>query len=162
MKKLGTIILLGSLAVAGMSMAQADEDFRGHVRQHGMACHHERGDSAWGDRVERMQAYLNLSESQMKQIGEIVAKSSTDSQALRKSQQVNRQQLWALLQTDNPDEAKIHTLAQDQGRIRTDMIVLHSKLRVAINHVLTPEQRQKLQTRSGARPHHDDSPDTQS
>lgn len=162
MNKLVTTLLAGSLAFTGINLAQADEATGGPGHQHAMACQHGRADYERGDRLERMQRHLNLSEAQVKQIGDIFAKASADSQPLRQTMRETRQQLRTLMQADNPEEAKIRTLAESQGRVQADLIVLRSKTHAAINQVLTPEQRQKMQAGFRRHQHHDVDTDSQS
>lgn len=162
MNKFVTTLLAGSLAFTGINLAQADEATGGPGHHHAMACQHGRADHERGDRLERMKQQLNLSDAQEKQIGELFAKSSTDSQALRQSMHETRQQLRTLMQSDNPEEAKIRMLAEAQGRTQADLIMLRSKTHAAIKQVLTPEQRQKMQARFRMHQHHAVDTDSQS
>lgn len=156
MNKYVSAILVGSLVLPGFALAENEQVTQGYTHHHEKGCQHERGMRDGSERLQRMQEHLGLNEQQVKQIGDIIATSKSERQALRKASKDVRQKLQAVLQSEQPDQAQIRKLADEQGRIKADMIVLHSKQRTAINQVLTPEQRQKMQSHFKQRGNHGD------
>ena len=57
----------------------------------------------------------------------------------------NRKQLRTVMNRGTYDEAKVQQLAQAQGNLKAEMIVLRTKTQSQIRNVLTDQQREQLQ-----------------
>ena len=136
MNKLLTTLLVSSLALGGMTLANADSEYYGKGEHKGKYC--QKG------RIERMAEKLDLSESQLKQVREIQEKYRPEKQALRDKMKSSRQQLREVMQVENIDQAKVRKLAQQLGDLKAEKIVLRSQIRSEMNKVLSKEQREKM------------------
>jgi Spy/CpxP family protein refolding chaperone len=110
---------------------------------HGMGFGHRGMDS--DSRIDRMAERLGLTTVQRDKVRAIVDKSRPQSRALRDKLSESRKQLRTLIQQGTAKESEIRKLADNQGKLIADKIVLRSKMQGEINAVLTPEQREKLQ-----------------
>ena len=99
----------------------------------------------FGMRIERMAKKLDFSESQLKQAREIQAKYQPQMQTLYDKKKATRQELRAVMHADNIDQAAVKKLAQQQGDLNAQKIILRSQMRTEINKVLTAEQRTKME-----------------
>jgi Spy/CpxP family protein refolding chaperone len=148
--------LTGSVA-AGVALANPRGDVEGCGRgQHAMGSGRHHGDHE--SRMERMADVLGLTKEQRDAVRAIVDKSRPQKRALRDTLRENRRQLRALMQAGTPSESEVRKIADAQGRVMADMIVLRTKTRAEINAVLTQEQREKIQNMRKWRRHEKSSP----
>jgi len=140
-------LLAGSLAVGGAALARppGGPGDCGGIPHAGMRAGH--GDPA--ARLERMADRLGLTQQQRDSVRGIVDRYRPQTRQLSDRMRDNRQQLRTAMREAQPDAAQVQKLAQAQGDLVAERIVLHSKMRAEIDQVLTPEQRQQLQNRRG-------------
>ena len=101
--------------------------------------------------IEHMSASLNLTKEQRDAMYAIVDKSRPQTRELRDRLADTHKQLRALMRQGTPKESEVRELADAQGKAIADMIVLRTKVRTEINHVLTDAQRQQMQQWRGHR-----------
>ena len=145
MNKLITTLLVSSLAMGGIAVAHADSEHSGKSEHHGKHCKKGKMGNKFGMRIERMAKKLDFSESQLKQAREIQAKYQPQMQTLYDKKKATRQELRAVMHADNIDQAAVKKLAQQQGDLNAQKIILRSQMRTEINKVLTAEQRTKME-----------------
>lgn len=145
--------IIGSLAVALPVFAKPGEGHRdcGGATAMGPGMH---GDPE--ARIKRMTQELGLSSTQHDAVRAIIAKNRPSLRELRERLAGNHKQLRALTAQGDADAAQVRQLADAQGRAMADMIVLHTQMQMAIDKVLTPEQREKMHKRPESHGMHDD------
>lgn len=106
-----------------------------------------KGDRRHGHRgeggIEHMAERLNLTAEQRGAIREIVDRQRPQMRELRDKMRANREQLQALGQGGALDETELRRLADAQGQLMAEMIVLRAKTRSEISAVLSEEQRRQ-------------------
>jgi Spy/CpxP family protein refolding chaperone len=95
--------------------------------------------------IDRMAERLDLTTEQRDKVRAIVDKSRPQQRALRDKLSESRKQLRTLIQQGTAKESEVRKLADNQGKLIADKIVLRSKLQGEIYAVLTPVQREKMQ-----------------
>ncbi len=116
---------------------------------HQMGPGHKHGGRAFN--VDRMAERLNLTDDQRAQIEAIMEESRQQMSNQRDKMQENREQLRALMQQSPLNEAQVRKVADAQGDLKADMIVLRAQKRAKINTVLTDDQRAQLEEMRGKR-----------
>ncbi len=155
MRELSRKILVGALvagslatgAVCAGAPAVAGEGYQGA---------HAKGYGRHGNpqaHMERMAERLNLTAEQRTAMREIFDRTRPQMGELRDKLADNRQQLRTLGQGTTVDEAQVRRLADAQGQLMAEMIVLRTKMRSEINAILTEEQRQQLKELGERRGH---------
>lgn len=137
--------LLGASAVG--TYAYAGQGHAGPCQgaKHEWSHHHgHRGFDGHG--MHRLLHKLDLTDQQRSQVRDIMQKSRPQYQTLRTQMRDNQRRLMQI----NPDDPNytnvVSQVAQANGQVVTQMIQLRSQERADIYKVLTPEQKQKLQT----------------
>jgi periplasmic protein CpxP/Spy len=107
---------------------------------------------------QRMMQALNLTDAQKEQAKAIFQQAKQSAQPLRAQLQQDRQSMTAAAKTNNT--AQIQQLANDEGKLLSQLIVIRTEARSKFYNTLTPEQRakadqlqqnrqQRMQQRSG-------------
>ena len=149
MNKLSKVLLAGVLTVSSLGLmtavfAKPYGDGPGCERGgHHMGAEHGSGER--GGNVDRMAKKLNLTDDQRTQIEAIVEASKQQMSDQRDKVQANREQLKELTQQSPLNEAEVRRVADAQGDLKADMIVLRAQQRAKINAVLTNDQRAQLE-----------------
>lgn len=143
MKKLTSTLLIAALAAGGATLAGADDGWFGHGEKAGAHCKNKHMGTDADTRIESMTEHLGLTPDQQVQVRAIFDQAQPALNDLREKLSANRQQLQALTQSDAADDAAIRALADEQGKLKAEMIVQRSRVQVEINKVLTPEQREQ-------------------
>lgn len=149
MNKIVTTLLISSLALAGFSVANADDDRyeRGeryeHGGHHGKYCNKH---GMKGQRLEHMIEHLGLSDEQATKVRSIRDEYMPRQQALRTKMQATRQQLREVMHADAIDQDQVKQLSRAMGDLKADKIMLHAQMRGKIHEVLTTKQREKMKT----------------
>lgn len=110
-----------------------------------------------GDHVDHMAKMLGLSETQQKQIKDILKTERGKNAALREKMGEYRQQLHAAAQAATFDEAAVRAIAAKQAQAEIELTVSRARVQSRINAILTAEQRaleQKLRPPIGPGPGH--------
>lgn len=146
---LAVVLVAGALGMTShvSAMPPGDGDggcMRGSQKMNQGGKHQGRGFN-----VERMSRKLNLTDEQRTQVESIVEASSQQFSDIRTELQQNRASLRELSLETPLDEAKVRELADTQGDLKADMIVLRAQRRSQISAILTDEQRQQMQSMRG-------------
>jgi len=149
MKKPSKRLLAGVLIVSSLGLVAAAS-----AKPHGDGAdckrggHHMGSDYKHGDKgfnVDRMAKKLDLSDDQRTKIEAIIKASKQQKSDQRDKMKANREQLKELTMQSPLNEAAVRTVADAQGDLKADMIVLRVQQRAKINAVLSDEQRAELQ-----------------
>lgn len=92
----------------------------------------------------RMAKILKLTETQKTQIKALLDAERESVEPLREKMHQSREQLKQLADTTVFDEAAVRALAVAQSQIEVELIVSHTKTRIKVNALLTPDQRELL------------------
>jgi protein CpxP len=141
MNKLATTLIASSLALGSIGFVSAGHHEGKAGGHHSMKCDHK--GKSMDDRIARMTEKLGLTEDQAKQIKSIHEKYADQKKDLRARKMENRQQLRQTMKAETMDNDKIQQLATTAGNLKTEKIILKSKIKSEVSGVLTPEQRQK-------------------
>jgi len=158
MNKIAITLLAGSLALGGFGLVNAGDDRyekRDYYEGKGKRCDNKgmRGEY----RLERMTEKLGLSDEQASRIKSIQEKYAPEKQALRSKMFENSQALRDAMHSGKADQPKIQQLAETMGNLKTEKILLKSKMHGEVSQVLTKEQRLKRKTmrHHGGKRHHE-------
>lgn len=136
----GSLIAIGA---TGIAQARPDGDCiqGGHMER--MAYHQGHKDGAPFGRLFKR---LDLSEAQQAEVERILDEDRTDAQQRRQALRDNRQALHELATTGAYDPQRVRTLAEEQAKLQTEMIVARTETLHRMHQVLTPEQQAEWQT----------------
>ena len=110
-----------------------------------------------GINIERMAEKLDLSNTQLAEVRNIVDSSRDDVRQYRTSLKENRQQVRELMQADSVDGVALRSLADTQGDIVAELTVQRVQMMTAIRGVLDAEQQvqfDELSDKRKRRGHH--------
>lgn len=136
MKKI--IVALVILSVVGIfsnSLLAQKRDFRA-------------GDQR-GFRHERMFEKLNLTEEQQNTIDDFRYEHQMQAVELHSKLEQNRLMLEKLFDEDNVDESAVMNIVDENNDIHNQLAKSRMEMRVKINSLLTPEQKEELKDRPG-------------
>lgn len=129
----GALVVLG---VAGLLAGRLSAD---------AIPHGGRGD--FGPRVfNRISRALDLTSDQQGQFKDILRAHQAEIEAQMTASRAARQALHAAVIAQPFDEATIRARAADVGKAQADGAVLFARIRTQIDPILTPDQKQKIQT----------------
>lgn len=144
MNKIATTVVASTIALAGLGLAYAGTDrHEGQEYSKGKHCNYGKHGKNTEHYIQRMTKQLGLSEDQAAQVKTIKEKYQPQKQQLRSAMMEKRRALKDLMKTEPMDEAGVQQLAESMGQLKTDKIILKSKMISEINQVLTAEQREK-------------------
>jgi len=153
MNKIATTLIISSLALGGVAVANASADDDRYERRGYSGKYCDKGNRGFGSRFERMTERLNLSEEQTKQVRTIRDNYRPQISTLADKMRDNRQQLRELMHGDTINQDKVKELAQVMGDLKTDKIILRAEMKAEIHKVLTKEQREEMKEWKGRRGH---------
>ena len=104
-------------------------------------------------RLDRMAERLELSGEQLTQIRTIIDETRPSLRTYHDQLRANRQQLRQLAKANSVDDNLLQALANEQGDLIAEMIVLRSQQQRAIRAVLTPAQQAQADALKGQRRH---------
>jgi len=148
-KVVASILILSLSGILSSAYAMPPSDGKGPGNC--MRGEHKAGPGGRGFNVDRMAEKLNLSNDQRTQVESIMNESKDQLTEFREKMQENRKQLRTLTQTAPLNEASVRKIADAQGDLKADMIVLRVQQRAKINSILTEDQRAKLKEMRGKR-----------
>jgi Spy/CpxP family protein refolding chaperone len=147
---LAGVLIVSSLGLSSMASAMPFDEGAGCWRGgHQMGAGHKHGGQ--GFNIERMANKLDLTDDQSARIGAILEESRQQMGDLHDKMQGNREQMRGLMQQSPLNEAAIRTVADTQGDVKADMIVLRAQQHAKINSILTDDQRAQLKEMRGKR-----------
>ena len=129
------------LSASGMALAQNSD---GESGDRGKRQHRGMQTNPLVDQVMRGIKRLNLEEQQKTEIKTIMQTLKTDSRALMGQTKDNQQQLTTLITADSFDEAAVLNLAEKEGELATERVLLSSRALSDIYAQLSEEQRAEL------------------
>ncbi len=109
---------------------------------HGQRC--ERHEGGHGGHSHGVFKRLDLTEAQQDQLFQIRHEQRPAVREKMKELRNSRQTLRELASADEYDAGKVRAAAEQQAKIRTDLIVTRTETMHKMLQVLTPEQKQKL------------------
>ncbi len=159
MKKTTAVILTAALLGGGALAVMADSDRYGRGGDYGRYCAnehgfpgrghhgHERGGFGFGGdsdhRAAKMERHLGLDAQQTEKVRAIGQRYEKEFDALRAKMWDNRKQLRDLMGKEGVSDEDTRKLADVQGKLQSDAMVLRNRMQREIDQVLTPEQRAK-------------------
>lgn len=135
-----TTLLLGA---AGTALAQDPE--AGPAKQNR---HHQRGGESIPavDQLMRAIKKLELSEEQKASIKDIMHGLKMETRPLAKEMRAGHEQLKELIKADSFDEAAVTALAEKEGALAAERLIVSSRAMSKVFAQLTDEQRAELET----------------
>jgi Spy/CpxP family protein refolding chaperone len=150
MNKTAAVVLTASLLAGGSLTAMADDDRHERGEGYRLGCVHKESHHGHGRfgfdaerRVEHMSRILKLDEQQTGKVKAIAKSYDSQFDELRNKLSDNRKQMRELMAKDSASESDIRKLAETQGKLKADTIVLRARMQREIDQVLTKEQREK-------------------
>lgn len=95
--------------------------------------------------IAYMARHLDMTEEQKAQLRDVLDAARPEADRLADAMIDNRQSMKALRKSETFSEDEIRAIADQQGRLTADMIVLHARVRSQIGAILTPDQRERLE-----------------
>lgn len=98
--------------------------------------------------------HLDMTEAQKAQLKEVLDAARPEADRMAEAMIDNRQAMKAFRESENLGEAEIRQIADQQGRLVADMMVLHARVHTQIRNILTPEQLErfeKMRSRHGGK-----------
>jgi len=137
------------LTLAGSALAQ-EPPGPGHFRD---GPHH--GPGMFGmpgvDMVMRGVMHLDLSDDQRDSIKDIMKTLKTEDRQLMKETKSGHEQLKDLIKADTFDETAVADIAEKEGAVTTQRVILGSRALSQVYALLTDEQRTELETMAAER-----------
>jgi Spy/CpxP family protein refolding chaperone len=104
------------------------------------------------DRMEAKLDRIDLSDEQREKVRSVIDAARPEFRKIADALRANHKEMRSTMRNDEFDEQAVRRVADRQGDLIADMIVLRGKLKSQVAAVLTPEQRQELHRGFG--PHH--------
>jgi len=147
----GTILTTLLLALMGTALAQDPAaDPANHPQK---SRHHQRGNPSM-PAVESMMRgirHLDLSDEQKTSIKGIMQGLRAEERPLAKEMKSGHEQLKALIKAENFDEQAVAALAENEGALTAERLIIASRAMSAVYAQLTDEQRAELESMAAER-----------
>jgi Spy/CpxP family protein refolding chaperone len=139
-------IAIGVAFLLCLSTAEVMAQQGGHKGPHDRGPHHGKKhcDGLWFGHLEHLKEVLNLTDDQVKKISDINLASKKKMLTYKEKLAPKKIQLKRLLLEDQVDLAAVRKLLQEMGAIKIELRMTMIEHRLAIEKVLTREQRDKL------------------
>ena len=136
-------LLVSSVGLVTMASAKPDSDGPGCGRSshHAGQGQHDRGKGRY---LERLTRRLDMSDEQRAGIEAVLDNSREQMAKLRDEMRANRAQLRDLTGQSGFDEDAVRGVADKQGDLKAEMIVLRARQRSEMKALLSDEQRAQL------------------
>ncbi|MGA7801846.1 MAG: Spy/CpxP family protein refolding chaperone [Gammaproteobacteria bacterium] len=147
MKKRNAILgaILATTVLTGAAVGTASAFPGGHCDhssyRHGAGASHDGPMGGSGHRMMRLMEKLNLTKSQREQIWKIVDAQRSQAREKVFTLMENRKALRAAGTGGQYDAQKVRELADNQGKLLADLMVMRADAKHRIRAVLTPEQQ---------------------
>lgn len=102
--------------------------------------------------------HLDMTEEQKAQLRAVLDTARPEADRLADAMVSNRHAMKAFRESETFSEAEIRAIADQQGKLVADMMVLHAQVHSQISKILTPEQLdrfEKMHKRHRGKRHHD-------
>ena len=165
MKTIMKLSLINGLLVSGIVFADSHSDaYQKHASSsyhHGAGSHHgadsrSRGQGVEGKRAfwDKMAECLQLTTEQRTSIGAVMERSRPQTAAIREKIRTNRRELRELARNTRIDDGRVQELARERGNLVAELVTERTRMRHAINQILTDvQQEQRKQMREKNRHH---------
>lgn len=130
MKQIGKKLLVVGILAGAMGLSAHG---KGEMGMHGDPEKH----------MERMKKHLNLTPTQETEIKKIMDASEPAKKESHDKIKKSREELHTLLEEDNLDKAKIRSKMEEISKLKLEKKMIWIDDRIAIQKLLTPEQRAK-------------------
>jgi Spy/CpxP family protein refolding chaperone len=138
-------VLTGSLVLAGALFAQSSDSGMGGCYHHWRGGDHAgRLGMPGGPGMMRAIHKLDLSETQQKQLQDLIAQNRKGIDESMSTLQQGRKALREAMGGESYDAARVQGLADAQGKALTGLIIKRAETWQQVRALLTPEQRTKL------------------
>lgn len=149
------IAIIALFAIGGAANSQDAENGSENRGERHKQMRQERGERGPMDSTRMIQGMarrLDLDDTQIEQLTNIVESTKPEMELLRENGRENRKAMRELDVNDQDYGAKLQNLAAAKGELEASSAVLFGRMRADMNAILTPEQQQKLtEMRSGER-----------
>lgn len=98
------------------------------------------------DPIARMSRALNLTESQQKEVRDILQSQREKNAPLRQQLVETRKKIQEAIETEPFDETTVRALMEEQSKTRVELSVSRARTKSRIYALLTPEQRESART----------------
>jgi len=153
MKDMMTGTFLTTLLLASMSTAIAQDPVADPVNYAQKNRHHQRGSQSM-PAVERMMRgirHLDLSDEQKANIKGIMKGLKAEVRPLAKEIKSGHEQLKELIKAESFDEQAVAALAENEGALAAERLIIASRAMSAVYTQLTDEQRAELESMAAER-----------
>ena len=149
MKNMLTRTILATLLISFMGAALAQEPVTEPTRKG----HKQRGNHAMPAVAGMMRAirHLDLSDDQKAEIKAIMQGLKTEERELAKEMKLGHEQLKELIKADNFDEEAVSRLADQEGALTAQRLMISSRALSEVYAQLTDEQRAELEIMAAKR-----------
>jgi periplasmic protein CpxP/Spy len=106
-------------------------------------------------RIEHMASKLGLSEQQQSDFQRIIDEGREKSKSYVQQLVAARKEMQDLMDADVFDEQAVRALAERKSAAMTELVVIHTRTRFEIRSLLTPEQRENLESMRGKHGSHE-------
>lgn len=89
--------------------------------------------------------HLDMTEEQKAQLRAVLDAARPEADRLADAMVSNRHAMKAFRESENFSEAEIREIADQQGKLVADMMVLHARVHSQISAILTPEQLERFE-----------------
>lgn len=138
-----TSLLVCSVGLVTIASAKSSGDGPGYGRSSHHAGHGQ-CDHGKGRYLKRLARCLDVTDEQRAEFEAVMSKSRKQMAELRDEMRANRTQLRDLTRQAEFDEAAVRGMADRQGDLKAEMIVLRARQRSEIKALLTDEQIAQL------------------
>lgn len=141
------IAIIALFAIGGTAISQEADDGetqRGERHKQMRQQHGQRGSMDPQRMIQGMARRLDLDETQIEQLSNIVESAKPEMELLRENGRENRKAMRELDVNDPDYGAQLQNLAAAKGALETSSAELRGRLRAEMHAILTPEQQQKL------------------
>jgi len=97
-------------------------------------------------REARMAEMLELTDEQRARVFAVMDEARPEARRIVQALRANRSELEAARETGDFDEAKVKALAERQGELVAEMIVLKSRVQSEVQALLSDEQRERMES----------------
>lgn len=153
LKNMMTGLILTTLLLAVTSTALAQDSVADSPTAAQKSRHHHRGNQSM-PAVERMMRgirHLDLSDEQKAGIKGIMQGLRAQERPLVKEMKSGHEQLKELIKAENFDEQAVASLAEKEGALAAERLIIASRAMSAVYAQLTDEQRAELETMAAER-----------
>lgn len=140
-------LLIGALVTGGATLATAKPwgNGPGNCGVKGQEMTAEQHEERMEHRIEMMSEILDLSEEQEQQIEALLQAQFEQKSTQREQMRAGQQELRDKMQATDFNEAEFRALAEQQAKLKIDLMVEKAKTKQQIAAILTPEQQEKAE-----------------